>query len=111
MTKRLIGFAFFIFMISSCKKENATFVTASVNDYYSLQVGKYITYDLDSTVFTNFNQTLTVRHYQAQYRVDEKITDNLGRQGYTIYRYLRQDSTQNWTIDNVFTVFPTGKYS
>lgn len=109
MTKRVIGFAFIIFLFASCKKENATFITASVNDYYPLQVGKYITYDLDSTIFTNFNQTLTVRHYQAQYRVDEQITDNLGRQGYTIYRYLRQDSTQNWTIDNVFTVFPTGK--
>ncbi|MEO8820039.1 MAG: hypothetical protein ABI374_04295, partial [Ginsengibacter sp.] len=109
MTKRLIGFAFFILTMASCKKENETFVTPSVNDYFPLQVGKYITYDLDSTVFTNFNQTLTVRHYQAQYKVEDTTTDNLGREGYTIYRYLRADSTQSWAIDNVFTVFPTGK--
>ncbi len=57
MTKRLAGFAFIIFLLASCKKENATFTTASVSDYFPLQVGKYITYDLDSTVFTNFNQT------------------------------------------------------
>ncbi len=109
MTKRLAVFAFFILILASCKKENANFTTASVSDYFPLQVGKYITYDLDSTVFTNFNQTLTVRHYQAQYMVEAQTTDNLGRQGYKIYRYLRTDSTQNWAIDNVFTVFPTGK--
>ena len=107
MTKRLAGFALVLFLFASCKKENATFTTASVNDYFPLQVGKYITYNLDSTVFTNFNQDLTVRHYQAQYKVNEKITDNLGREGYTIYRYLRADSTKPWTIDNVFSVFPS----
>jgi hypothetical protein len=109
MTKRVISFAFIIFLFASCKKETEIFTTASVNDYFPLQVGKYITYDLDSTIFTNFNQTLTVRHYQAQYKVEAQTTDNLGRPGYTIYRYLRADSTQNWAIDNVFTVFPTGK--
>ena len=107
MTKRLVGFAFIIFLLASCKKEIATLTTAQVNDYFPLQVGKYITYNLDSTVFTKFNQTLTVRHYQAQYKVEDTTTDNLGRQGYTIYRYLRADSSQNWTIDNVFTAIPT----
>jgi hypothetical protein len=109
MTKCLIGFAFFILTLASCKKENANFTPDTVSDYFPLQVGKYITYDLDSTIFTNFNQTETIRHYQAQYKVEGQTTDNLGRAGYIINRYLRQDSTQSWTIDNVFTVFPTDK--
>ena len=109
MTKRFFGFAFFILSLASCKKENENFVTASVSDYFPLQVGKYITYDLDSTIFTNFGQTLTVMHYQAQYRVDAQTTDNLNRPAYTVSRYLRQDSTQDWAIDNVFTVVPTDK--
>lgn len=107
MTKRFAGFAFIILLLVSCKKENTSFTTTSVNAYFPLQVGKLIIYDLDSTVFTNFNQTETVRHYQAQYKVQDSTTDNLGREGYTIYRYLRSDSTQDWTMDNVFTVFPT----
>jgi hypothetical protein len=109
MTKRLIGFAFIIFLAASCKKETENFTTESIKDYFPLQVGKYITYDLDSTVFTNFNRTITVRHYQAQYRVDAETTDNLGRAAFTISRYLRTDSTQPWTIDNVFTAISTGK--
>lgn len=106
MTKRFAGFAFIILLLVSCKKENTTFTTTSVDAYFPLRIGKLIIYDLDSTVFTNFNQTETVRHYQAQYKVQDSTTDNLGREGYTIYRYLRSDSTQNWTMDNVFTVFP-----
>jgi hypothetical protein len=109
MTKRLISFAFIIFLFASCKKETDIFTTASVNDYFPLQVGKYITYDLDSTVFTNFNETITIRHYQAKYQVEDTTTDNLGRKGFVIYRYLRSDSTQGWSIDNVFTAYNTGK--
>ena len=109
MTKRFIGFAFFILSLASCKKESETFATASVSDYFPLQVGKYITYDLDSTVVTNFGGTLTVMHYQAQYRVDAQTADNLNRPAYTVSRYLRHDSTQDWAIDNVFTVVPTDK--
>jgi len=99
----------FILLLVSCRKENANFTLESVNDYFPLQVGKYITYDLDSTIFTNFNQDLTIKHYQAQYRVDAAVTDNLGRAAFNISRYLRTDSTQPWAIDNVFTAVPTGK--
>jgi hypothetical protein len=109
MTKRLIGFAFIIFLAASCKKETEVLTTTTLNDYFPVQVGKYITYDLDSTVFTKFNQTLTVRHYQAQYKIEKETTDNLGNTGYIVNRYLRQDSTKDWAIDNVFTLFPTKK--
>jgi hypothetical protein len=109
MIKYFIGACFMLFLFASCTKENANFTLESVNDYFPLQVGKYITYNLDSTVFTNFNQDLTIKHYQAQYRVDSEVTDNLGRAAFNISRYLRTDSTQPWTIDNVFTAVPTGK--
>ena len=109
MIKYFIGILFLSLLFVSCKKEKDDFTTTSVNDYFPLQVGKYITYDLDSTVFTNFNQNLTVRHYQAQYKIEDQTTDNLGNAGFIINRYLRADSTKSWEIDNVFTVYPTGK--
>ncbi|MGN6533691.1 MAG: hypothetical protein ACTHK0_18260 [Ginsengibacter sp.] len=109
MIKYFIASCSMLLMLASCKKENANFTSESINDYFPLQVGKYITYDLDSTVFTNFGQNISVNHYQAQYRVDSKSTDNSGRPSYTISRYLRQDSTQSWTIDNVFTAVVDSK--
>lgn len=109
MKKYFPGLFVIILLLASCKKENATFSTSSINDYFPLQTGKSLTYDLDSTIFTNFGQTLTVRHYQAQYRVDAVTTDNLERQEFSIQRYLRSDFTKPWTIDNVFTAIPTTK--
>lgn len=109
MIKYFIGISILALLFVSCKKENDNFTTESLNDYFPLQVGKYITYDLDSTVFTNFNETIIIRHYQAKYQVEAETTDNIGRKGFIIYRYLRSDSTQTWSIDNVFTAYNTGK--
>lgn len=110
MIKYFIGSCFLLLLLASCKKENANFASESINDYFPLQVGKYITYDLDSTVYyLNFGEKAVNIHYQAQYRIDSQLSDNSGRPAYNISRYLRSDSTQPWQIDNVFTAVPTGK--
>lgn len=108
MTKYFIGLFFISLFFISCKKENETFTTESVNDYFPLQVGKYITYNLDSTLYINFGQKDTLISYQVQDRVDAQITDNLGRPGYRIIRYIRHDSSQDWIPDNTFMAIPTG---
>lgn len=93
----------------SCKKEMDKFSSAPLSDYFPLEVGKYITYNLDSTLFTKFGQDQTIMHYQAQDRVDAQITDNLGRTAFRILRFIRQDSTQDWMPNNTFMVVPTEK--
>lgn len=108
MRKYFIGsFAIILMLLASCKKEDANFTSASINDYFPLQVGKYITYNLDSTVFINFGQNQIVNHYQAKDEVDAQITDNLGRPAFRIIRYLRTDSTQPWAPNNVFMAVST----
>lgn len=107
MTKYLLGSCLLLLLFSSCKKVDSNFTSASINDYFPLQVGKYITYNLDSTVFVNFGQDEVVNHYQAQDVVDAQITDNLGRPAFRIIRYLRTDSTQPWTPNDVFMAVPT----
>lgn len=95
-----------IFLLTSCKKKVDSFSSASLKDYYPLEVGKYITYDLDSTVYTNFGQTEKDIKYQVQDRVDAQITDNNGAIAYRILRFIRQDSTLEWSSDNTFMVVP-----
>lgn len=107
MTKYFIGLFFISLFFISCKKEKDSFSSETVNDYSPLQVGKYITYNLDSTLFINFGQKDTVISYQARDQVDAQITDNLGRPGYRIIRYLRKDASDDWTPDNTFLVIPT----
>lgn len=107
MAKYLLGSCLLFLLFASCKKEDFNFTSDSINDYFPLQVGKYITYNLDSTVFINFGQNRVINHYQAQDVVDAQITDNLGRPSYRIIHYLRNDSTQPWIPINVFMATPT----
>jgi hypothetical protein len=95
-----------VLALSSCKKQDA-FTSGPVNDYYPLQVGKYITYNLDSTLFVNFGKKDTIIKYQAQDRVDSLITDNLGRPAYIIHRFIRKDAAQTWIPNNTFLIVPT----
>lgn len=108
MVKYVSGFVLASLIFISCKKENDNFTSASLADYYPLMVGKYITYDMDSTVYyINFGSAASLVHYQAQDRVEAQITDNLGRPAYRVQRYLRKDSSQAWVPSNTFIVVPT----
>jgi hypothetical protein len=96
-----------IVLLNACTKENEIYTTASLKDYYPLQVGKYITYNLDSTVFIRFGSRDTIIHYQVKDSTDAQITDNLGRPAFRIVRFIRKDATKPWTPNNTFMAIPT----
>jgi hypothetical protein len=51
--KRLIAFfaiAAFIVVFSACSKSSVDFQTPELNEYFPLETGKYITYNLDSVI-------------------------------------------------------------
>src|SRR5687768_5595439 len=73
----------------SCEKEIEEFQTEPLSTYISPQPGKYITYRIDSTLFTNFGATIEVHSYQEKHEVDALITDNLGRPSYRVFRFIR----------------------
>jgi hypothetical protein len=97
-----------ISLLTACTKENELFKTASPGDYFPLQTGKYITYNLDSTVFISFGTRDTVIKYQVKDSVETKITDNLGRPAYRIVRYIRKNASQAWSPSNTFMATATG---
>lgn len=104
----------FLFLITlfiaftSCKKSPEQFSTAAIKDYFPLTVGKYISYNLDSLVYTNFGANSVVRNYQVKYQVDALITDNLGRPAYRVVRYIRNIAANPWVPDATFMVVNTG---
>ena len=65
----------------SCN-EKEDFTTEALADYIPLTAKKYITYRLDSMVFTNFGRNTEIRKYQVKHVIDTLITDNLGRPSY-----------------------------
>ncbi len=94
-------------IFNACKKSTDVLAVASVSEYYPLQVGKYISYNLDSTIFVNFGTKDTVINYQVKHQVDALITDNLGRPAYRIIRYIRKTAANPWVPDNTFMAVQT----
>jgi hypothetical protein len=73
-----------------------------------MQVGKYIEYRLDSLKFTAFGVTDTTVYYDARDVVEAAVTDNEGRPGWKVIRYLRDTSgTLPWSPTMTYTVTPT----
>lgn len=75
-----------------------------------MQVGKYISYRLDSLKFVAFGQKDTLISYQIRDKVDAEVTDNMGRLGYRIIRYQRDVLSSNeadWAPVLTYLVVPT----
>lgn len=99
-----------VILLSSCQPEIENFESESVADYLPLQPGKYITYRLDSTVFTGFGRTEEIHSFQEKQLVDAIVTDNMGRTSYRINRYLRDTAgTRPWTVSDVYFITPLEK--
>lgn len=94
-------------LLTSCE-EKAQVLTPALSDYMPLEVGKYIRYRCDSTVFVNFGTKDTVKSYQVKDVVDALITDNSNRPTYRIIRYLNDTAASGtWTPISTYTVTPT----
>lgn len=93
---RLLFLALSSSFLFSCN-EKEELVTESLTDYMPLAAGKYITYRLDSLVFTNFGRSTEIHKYQVKHQVDALITDNLGRPAYRVFRFIRDSAgLQAW---------------
>lgn len=100
-------FAFVAITFFSCD-EKEDFTVESANAYMPLAVGKYITYRIDSMVFTNFGKNVEYRKYQVKHRVDALITDNEGRPTYRIFRSIRDTAgLQPWQESGSYFITPT----
>ena len=90
-----------------CKKQRDQFSVMPVSAYYPTQVGKYIVYQMDSTVFTNFETTKEIHSYQVKDIIDAEITDNMDRPSFRIRRMIRDSAgTKPWTDIATFMVTP-----
>jgi hypothetical protein len=88
--RALILFSFLAsILLAGCKKETEEFQTEEPSSYLPTQTGKYITYRIDSTIFTSFGANMVIHSYQEKHQVDAKLTDNLGRPSYRVFRFIR----------------------
>jgi hypothetical protein len=97
-----------IVLASACTNKTEQFQTESISDYTNLVVGKYITYRLDSLVFTNFGRVIATHRYQEKHVIDAQVTDNLGRPSFRVFRYQRDSvGLQPWVSAGSYYITPT----
>ena len=89
-----------------CKKTDSL-QTDTPADYYPMHVGNAIIYRMDSIKFINVGSSDTVISYLAKEIVEDSITDNLGRPGYRVIRYLSDTTgTAPWQPSIAYMVTP-----
>lgn len=75
-----------------------------------LQPGNYLTYRLDSTVFTNLGLNREVHSYQEKNVIDAMVPDATGKPSYRVYRYLRDEAgVQPWRSAGTYFITNTGR--
>lgn len=93
----------------SCNEKEG-FSTEALQDYLPLQTGKYITYRLDSTVFTNFGTVTEIHTYQEKHLFDSVFTDNLGHTSYRVFVTQRDDAGAGpWIHTSTYYITPLEK--
>jgi hypothetical protein len=99
---------------SGCKKqtdtiEDTAYQTERLSEIMPLGVGKYILYQTDSLVFTNFQRTEEIHSYIEKDTVDAAFTDAMGRTSYRVTRFLKDIAGTNWFSGGTYFVTPTAK--
>lgn len=93
-----------LIVLFSCKKD-----TTKVNlhfDYFGVQKGRYIIYDAREITHLS-NSTSDTIDYQLKTVIGDTVIDNSGRTGHKYYRYKRANSSQNWSLSDVWFIILT----
>ncbi|HEU4716217.1 MAG TPA: hypothetical protein VFU15_00200 [Bacteroidia bacterium] len=97
-------------VFSSCKKDGTVDTGYS---YFPDAIGHYCIYDVDSTVYDDFNNDTVVYRYEVKEIIESYFTDNQGRQAMRVERYRKNYSdtvpyaNQPWTISRVWSFVRT----
>lgn len=105
MRKNNILFILFIFpvIIFSCKKETENPVDVGY-EYFPVNVGHWVTYQVDSTYYDDFTDSVRVYHYKIKEFIESTFLDNQNRETQRIERYKQISDTTSWYINNVWAM-------
>jgi len=93
--------------IFSCKKE--TLLVDTHQDYFPVKIGTWVIYDVDSTFYDDFMDSVFYFTFQVKEVIESEFIDNEGRSALRIERYYRDSSEAQWVIKDVWTANRTNK--
>ena len=98
-----------LMVVTSCKKTvhfNSTpGYSGELTDFWTpLQMGKYVTYRMDSLNFYFYGQLDTITSYLAKDSIEDTVTDATGHLNYMVVRYLSDTTGSSWTPNETYLV-------
>lgn len=106
MKKLFFAFAIsgVILWLAACETTPDDYQVALDYEYFPLQVGKFIVYEVDSTIYDPTGDTSVFSSKTlVKEEVVDTISDNNGLTLYKIERYQRTADTLPWQVTKVFT--------
>lgn len=101
------GVLLLILIPFSCSKKGGTFIPDFHYGYFPVQVGKYLTYSLDSLIYLDYNGTVEDHHYTVRDVYESEFSDNLGRPSYLVTRYILDTLTLGWDPNITYYITPS----
>jgi hypothetical protein len=105
----LIAVVFATVLLGSCNKDRVVVNTNGGDLYQSylpLSIGKYIIYDVDSSIWDDLKCVKYTNKYQHQYLVADTFRDAQKRLSYVINVLSRKTATDKFVVDNVVYYTP-----
>ncbi|MFY7840697.1 MAG: hypothetical protein ACOVP7_10505 [Lacibacter sp.] len=76
-----------------------------IEELAPLQVGKYITYRLDSLVFTNTGKSEEIHRYRVKHLIERQSTDNQNRPIWIVVTYITDSlGVGPWVQNGTYTI-------
>ncbi len=104
------------FLFFSCAKKKVPEADALLGlDYYPTTIGRYVVYNIDSTVYNSLTQTTVTTQYQIKEKISENFTDNEGQNALKMERYIKKYNPSKpydsipWAIKEVWMINATNK--
>ncbi|MDI1353345.1 MAG: hypothetical protein PSX36_00410 [bacterium] len=117
MKKALYIISLLSLIVFSCVKKEVPQTEGLLGlEYYPLTQGKFVIYDIDSTVYTELPKDTFTYKYLIKEKIADSYTDNEGNTAYRMERFIKKFnpaiSYENmpWTIKEVWMLTATNKH-
>ncbi|RYZ55173.1 MAG: hypothetical protein EOP49_03520 [Sphingobacteriales bacterium] len=115
MNKKFLPFLLLAALVSmtffSCTKEKErVYPNDPTRGYFPLQFGRYVTYDVDSTLWDDYKKVKSVFKYQMRYTIADTFRDNSFRLSYRMDVHIRKTENVPWKVHRVIYLTPTDNH-
>lgn len=109
MTKKTLPVLFALIFgfgaFTSCEKSSKT-VTDPTKNFFPISLGKYIVYQVDSSIYDNVDTLTRETRTQIKYTISDTFRDASNRLAYTMDVYTRPYDGAVWSKSRVITLTP-----